>query len=152
MNYVQDLEKELKGKTCYINQENIDKVLIHDYLSNTRKVLNSQQRWLKLMEEGSFDKQKIIECMFDPVTSEILAELENGGKDSSYLAEKSGISEEEVRKQLSYLSQYKFVTEQTNNGKVVYSVDAQKLSKVLENEENFDSVTDGLTKMDSYLN
>ncbi|HET6518162.1 MAG TPA: VWA domain-containing protein [Nitrosopumilaceae archaeon] len=45
LNYVQELEKELKGKTYHINQENMDKVLVHDYLSNTRKVLNSKQNW-----------------------------------------------------------------------------------------------------------
>ena len=102
--------------------------------------------------DESFDKEKIIECMFDPITSEILAELENGGKESSYLAEKSGISEQEVSERLSYLLKYEFVKEQTENDKIVYSVDAEKLSKVMENNENFGSVTDGLTKMDSYLN
>lgn len=45
LNYVQELEKELRGKTYHINQENMDKVLVHDYLSNTRKVLNSKQNW-----------------------------------------------------------------------------------------------------------
>jgi len=45
LNYVHDLEKELKGKTYHINQENMDKVLVHDYLSNTRKVLSSKQSW-----------------------------------------------------------------------------------------------------------
>ena len=98
------------------------------------------------------DKEKIIECLFDPIISEILAELENGGKESSYLAEKSGISEQEVSERLSYLLKYEFVKEQTKNDKTVYSVDAEKLSKVMENNENFGSVTDGLTKMDSYLN
>lgn len=102
--------------------------------------------------KDSFDKGKIIECMFDPITSEILAELENGGKESSYLAEKCGISDEEIREQLSYLLKYEFVKEQTNNDKIIYSVDAQKLSKVMENDENFDSAIDGLTKLDSYLN
>lgn len=102
--------------------------------------------------EGYFDKEKIIECMFDPITSEILAELENGGKESSYLAEKSGISEEEVRERLSYLLKYEFVKEQNDNDKIIYSVDAQKLSKIMENDENFDSAIDGLTKLDSYLN
>ncbi len=102
--------------------------------------------------DESLDNEKIIECMFDPITSEILAELENGSKESSYLAEKSGISEQEVRERLSYLLKYEFVKEQTKNDKIVYSVDAEKLSKVMENNENFGSVTDGLTKMDSYLN
>ena len=100
----------------------------------------------------SFDKEKIIEYLFDPVTSELLAELENGGKDSSYLAEKSGISEDEVAEHLSYLIKYEFVKKQNENEKIIYSVDAEKLSKVMENDENFSSVTDGLTKMDSYLN
>ncbi len=102
--------------------------------------------------DESLDNEKIIECMFDPITSEILAELENDSKESSYLAEKSGISEQEVRERLSYLLKYEFVKEQTKNDKIVYSVDAEKLSKVMENNENFGSVTDGLTKMDSYLN
>jgi len=47
---------------------------------------------------------------------------------------------------------YEFVKEQTENNKIVYSVDAEKLSKIMENDENFASVTDGLTKMDSFLN
>lgn len=100
----------------------------------------------------SFDKEKIIESMFDPITSEILAELENGGKESSYLAEKAGISDQEVRERLSYLLKYEFVKEQNDNEKIIYYVDAQKLSKVMENDENFDSAIDGLTKLDSYLN
>jgi len=45
LNYVQELEKEIKGKTYHIDHENMDKVLVHDYLSNTRKVLNSKQNW-----------------------------------------------------------------------------------------------------------
>lgn len=45
LEYVQGLEKELKGKVYHINQENMDKVLVHDYLSNTRKVLSSKQNW-----------------------------------------------------------------------------------------------------------
>ena len=102
--------------------------------------------------DESLDKDKIIECMFDPVTSEILAELEDGGKESTYLAEKSRISEEEVRERLSYLLKFDFIKEKTENDRTVYSVDAEKLSKVMENDENFSSVTDGLTKMDSYLN
>ena len=102
--------------------------------------------------DETLDKDKVIECMFDPVTSEILAELENGGKESSYLAEKSGISEEEVRERLSYLLKFEFVKEKTENDKIIYYVDAERLSKVMENDENFSSVTDGLTKMDSYLN
>ncbi|HET6518163.1 MAG TPA: hypothetical protein VFG25_08110 [Nitrosopumilaceae archaeon] len=98
------------------------------------------------------DKEKIIECMFDPLTSGILSELESGKKESLYLAKKSGISENEVANCLSYLLEHEFVKKITQNDKILYSVDAEKLSKVMENDENFSSVTDGLTKMDSYLN
>jgi uncharacterized protein with von Willebrand factor type A (vWA) domain len=45
LEYTQDLEKELKGKTFHVNQENMDKVLVTDYLSKTRKVLSSNQTW-----------------------------------------------------------------------------------------------------------
>jgi uncharacterized protein with von Willebrand factor type A (vWA) domain len=41
LKYAQDIEKELKGKTYHINQENMDKILVHDYLMKTKKVLNS---------------------------------------------------------------------------------------------------------------
>ena len=59
--------------------------------------------------EDSYDKNKIIECMFDPTTSEILAELENESKESSHLAQILKISEEEVRECLSYLLEHKSV-------------------------------------------
>jgi uncharacterized protein with von Willebrand factor type A (vWA) domain len=45
LKYVLDLEKELKGKTYHINQENMEQVLIHDYLANIRKVLSSKHTW-----------------------------------------------------------------------------------------------------------
>ena len=45
LKYAQELEKELKGKTFYINQENMDKVLVIDYLSNTRKIIQTVQTW-----------------------------------------------------------------------------------------------------------
>ena len=45
LNYAQELEKELKGKTYHINQENMEQVLVNDYLSKTRKVLSARQKW-----------------------------------------------------------------------------------------------------------
>jgi uncharacterized protein with von Willebrand factor type A (vWA) domain len=45
LNYAHKLGKELKGKTYHINQENMDKVLVNDYLTNTRKVLKSHHKW-----------------------------------------------------------------------------------------------------------
>lgn len=100
----------------------------------------------------SFDREKIIESIFDPNISEILAELEDGEKQSSYISEKLKISAEEIRKRVSYLSKYGFVKEEKKEGNIIYSVDADKLEKVIENDNNFKNVVDGLTKMDSYLN
>ncbi len=102
--------------------------------------------------EGSFDKDKILECMFDPIISEILAELENGSKESSYLAQKSGISEKEVKNQLSYLLEHGFVEEKNENEKIIFSANGDKLAEIIEHDENFDTAVDSLTKMDSYLN
>ena len=102
--------------------------------------------------KNEFDKNKIIECMFEPVTSEILAELESGKKNSSYLEEKFKISKNDIRNRLSYLIEHQFVLEEIKNNDIIYSADAEKLAKVLENDSSFDNVVDGLTEMDSYLN
>ncbi len=101
---------------------------------------------------NEFDKNKIIECMFEPVTSEILAELENGAKNSSYIEEKLQISENDIRNKLSYLIEHEFVNEEVKNNEKIYEANAEKLSKILENDSNFDNVVNGLTEMDSYLN
>lgn len=45
LEYVQKLEKELKGRTYHIKDENMDSILISDYINNTRKVLTSKQGW-----------------------------------------------------------------------------------------------------------
>jgi len=100
----------------------------------------------------SFDRNKIIESMFDPITSGILAELEDGGKELSYLAQKAEISEDHVKERLSYFIEYDFINTNTDNEKIIYSANSQKLAELIENNENFDGAVDGLTKMDSYLN
>lgn len=41
LEYVQQMEKQLQGRTYHINQNNMDKVLVIDYLYNTKKILNS---------------------------------------------------------------------------------------------------------------
>ncbi|RDJ31648.1 MAG: VWA domain-containing protein [Crenarchaeota archaeon] len=45
LDYVKELEKELKGKTYHIDNSNMDKVLVTDYLTNTKKVLNVLKHW-----------------------------------------------------------------------------------------------------------
>jgi uncharacterized protein with von Willebrand factor type A (vWA) domain len=43
--YVQEMEKEFSGRTYHINQDNMDKVLVIDYLFNTKKILSSKNNW-----------------------------------------------------------------------------------------------------------
>ena len=45
LDYVKKFEKELKGKTYHIDQENMDHVLVIDYLTNARKVFSKKQNW-----------------------------------------------------------------------------------------------------------
>jgi nitrate reductase NapAB chaperone NapD len=102
--------------------------------------------------DSTFDKEKILDCMFDADTSEILAKLENGGQELSYLMETLKKSENEIRDKLSYLLEHSFVNEEKNDDKIIFSVDSKKLEKLIEEERNFENVEDGLAKMDSYLN
>ena len=100
----------------------------------------------------SFDREKIVECMFDPVTSAIIAELEEGEKECSILADASNIPKDEVRQRLDYLIEAGFIAERTDDTGTFFSADAEKLSSIVEQNDNFDSAIDGLEKMDSYLN
>jgi len=102
--------------------------------------------------DETFDREKIIDCMFDPVTSSILAELEDGEKDCSLLAQQSSISESEVLERLSYLIEHGFISKNSDDKKCLISANAEKLGSIIENSDNFDAAIDGLEKMDSYLN
>ena len=100
----------------------------------------------------SFDREKIVECMFDPTTSSILAELEDGEKECSFLAQQSSISELQVLERLSYLIEHGFISKNSDNGKCVLAANSEKLTSIIENGDNFDATISGLEKMDSYLN
>jgi predicted transcriptional regulator len=102
--------------------------------------------------DDTFDREKIVDCMFDPVTSSILAELEDGEKECSFLAEKSSISESEVSERLSYLLDHGFIFKNSNNGKFIFSANTEKLTQIVENSDTFNATIEGLEKMDSYLN
>lgn len=99
-----------------------------------------------------FDREKIVDCMFDPVTSSILAELEDGEKECLFLSQQASISESEVIDRLSYLIEHEFISKHSINGKCMLSANSDKLSSVVENSNNFDATISGLEKMDSYLN
>ncbi len=106
----------------------------------------------RILMNDSYDRDKVVDCMFDPITSSIIAELEDGEKNSQYLAEKSSISENEVRERLSYLIGHNFIIEKQMGEQLIFSADVDKLSRVVENGENFDTAIEGLEKMDSFLN
>jgi hypothetical protein len=99
-----------------------------------------------------FDREIVVDCMFDPVTSAILSELEDGEKECSVLAEKSSISENEVFERLSYLIDHGFIFKNSTNGKSLFSANAEKLNQIIENNDTFNATIEGLEKMDSYLN
>jgi len=102
--------------------------------------------------DETFDREKIIDCMFDPVTSSILAELEDGAKDCSFLAQQSSISESEVLERLSYLIEHGFISKNLDDGRCLINANSEKLGNIVENGNNFDAAINGLEKMDSYLN
>jgi len=100
----------------------------------------------------AFDREKVIDCMFDPITSSIISELESGQKECAYLANKSCISENEVFERLSYLIYHEFIFKNSENGKSVFSANNEKLTQIVESSDTFNATIEGLEKMDSYLN
>ena len=84
--------------------------------------------------------------------AEILLELKSGPKSLSTLTEKIAISEAALDEKLSYLMENDFVKKEENNAGIFYSLDAEKLAKALENDDNFKNIDDGLAKLDSFLN
>ena len=100
----------------------------------------------------NFDREKVVDCMFDPITSMILAELEDGEKNSLHLSEKSSISESEVHERLSYLIECGFIQEKTVDNQSMFSANETKLAEIVEDGQNFGAAIEGLEKMDSFLN
>jgi hypothetical protein len=104
------------------------------------------------MMSESFDREKVIDCMFDPITSEILAELENGKKECSVLSQQFSMSEFDLLKRLTYLIEHEFLFKINNDQKYFLSANTEKLGSLLEDSDAFDGAINGLEKMDSYLN
>ncbi len=99
-----------------------------------------------------FDREKIVESMFDPTAASIIAELEDGSKECSFLASQVSISESEVLEKLSYLIEHEFIYKKLDDGKCLLTANSEKLNSIVENSENFENTISGLEKMDSYLN
>ncbi len=102
--------------------------------------------------DETFDREKVVDCMFDPVTSSILAELEDGEKECSFLAQQVSISESEVLERLSYLIEHEFISKNSDDGKCLLAANFDKLNTIIENSDNFDAAINSLEKMDTYLN
>ena len=100
----------------------------------------------------SFDREKVIDCMFDPITSEILAELEDGKKECSVLSRQFSMSESELLERLGYLIGCKFLIKTLENDQCSISANTEKLGSLLEDSDAFGGAIHGLEKMDSYLN
>ena len=104
------------------------------------------------MMSASFDREKIVDCMFDPITSEILAELEDEKKECSILALKFSMSELDVLEKLDYLIECEFLFKTIESERCFISANVEKLGSLLEDSDAFEGAINGLEKMDSYLN
>jgi uncharacterized protein (DUF2249 family) len=100
----------------------------------------------------SFDRQKMMEILVDPEVSSILAELESGEKNIVYLTDKLQLSSHQIKDRLSYVIKHHFVLMEQNNGNEILKVDLNKLNKIMESDDNFKNVVDGLTELDQFLN
>ena len=94
--------------------------------------------------DETFDREKVVDCMFDPVTSSILAELEDGEKECSFLAQQASISESEVLERLSYLIEHEFISKKSDDEKCFLVANSDKLSTLVEDSDNFDATIDSL--------
>lgn len=102
--------------------------------------------------EENYDKQKMLEMLVDPAVSVILLELEDGDKSSSHLIKKLQMSDDEIKEKLSYVIRHGFVKLNQTEKETIFSADKEKLNKLMENDDNFAGVVDGLTELDSFLN
>ena len=104
------------------------------------------------MESSKFDTGKVIDSIFDPEISEILAEMEAESKHCSVLSEKFGITPQVLQTKLSYLIEHDFVNQSNEGDDAIYSVNSKKLAEFMESSHDYKNVEDGLAKMDSFLN
>ena len=106
---------------------------------------------------GAAGRDEVIESLFDPDVSGLVAELEGGPLALSDLAARSGVAPEEVDSRLSRLVELGYVSRRADpsdgsGGGAVYEADAAKLAAVMESDENYQSAVDGMTKLDGFLN
>ena len=101
-------------------------------------------------DDISSNNENILELLFEPDNAEILTQLRNESKTALEL--EKFVDKIKLDQSLSFLIKNGFVKKTEKNEDVLYSVDTDHLSKVLENQENFQNIDDGLAKLDSFLN
>ena len=101
-------------------------------------------------DDISSNNENILELLFEPDNAEILTQLRNESKTALEL--EKFVDKVKLDQSLSFLIKNGFVKKTEKNEDIVYSIDTDHLSKVLENQENFQNIDDGLAKLDSFLN
>ena len=98
----------------------------------------------------SSSDDNILELLFEPDNAEILTQLRNESKTALEL--EKFVDKVRLDQSLSFLIKNGFVKKTEKNEDILYSIDTDHLSKVLENQENFQNIDNGLAKLDSFLN
>ena len=101
-------------------------------------------------DDNSSNDDNILELLFEPDNAEILTQLRDESKTALEL--EKFVDKVKLDQSLSFLIKNGFVKKTEKNEDVLYSVDIDHLSKVLENQENFQNIDNGLAKLDSFLN
>ena len=116
------------------------------------RIIISHTKMNVMPNDASNESEKILELLFEPDNAEILVELKDGPKPLSVLTKKITVSKEELDERLSFLIEKQFLTKNEKDNEIFYSLNVEKLSKVLENDNNFKNIDNGLAKLDSFLN
>ena len=94
------------------------------------------------------DYGRAVECLFGETGSSVMEQLEDGPKRIAQVAEDSGAGAD-LLKMIAPLLEAGVLRSESGT----LSVDRKRLDEAIESDgARFDGVTDGLTKMDGYLN
>ena len=103
-----------------------------------------------MSNDSSSSDDNILELLFEPDNAEILTQLRNESKTALEL--EKFVDKVRLDQSLSFLIKNGFVKKTEKNEDILYSINTDHLSKVLENQENFQNIDNGLAKLDSFLN
>ena len=116
------------------------------------RIIISHTKMNVMPDDTSNESEKILEFLFEPDNAAILVELKDSPKPLSILTKKIAISKEELDEKLSFLIEKGFLSKNEKGNEIFYSLYVEKLSEILENDDNFKNIDDGLAKLDSFLN